>query len=175
MIDRLADHLAHFLTLVPDADRDARWRRACADLDTARAALVAAGEPGAIVTDAEAAEIAARAAAATAGPWQSDVTQAANHNYVAGAGPWHLRSGDRRCVQADATFIAHSRTDVPRLLADRAARIAERTRLRRVEEEARLLLFHDRAADTREGLENCHEAQMLSDALDDLDAAEKGA
>lgn len=140
MIARLADHLAHFLTLASPVDRDARWDQARADVEAARAALAARqAEPsGAIVGDDEAAEIAARAAAATAGPWAvlDDTggsgmsialpgTASYDAHVVSGCDEYGCGVGD----EADAAFIAHARADVPRLLADRAARIAERDAL----------------------------------------------
>lgn len=49
--DTLADHLAHFLSLVPDAERDARWRAARAALDGYRAAGQAPPSPERICRD----------------------------------------------------------------------------------------------------------------------------
>jgi len=71
------------------------------------------------------AEIAARAEAATPGPWMADGAEI----YRAPFGDvdtdqWigeTLRITDEDASNADAEFVAHSRTDVPALLADNAA------------------------------------------------------
>lgn len=92
MIARLADHLAHFLTLASPVDRDARWDQARADVEAVRAELASAAS--AIVGDAEAAGFAREAEEA-------------------------------RSFTRTALIRA-----IGRLLADRAARIAECARLR---------------------------------------------
>lgn len=50
--------------------------------------------------------------------------------------------------------------------------VAVATRVAAVVAAARRLLCHDEADDSREGLENCHEASVLRDALEALDAGD---
>ena len=80
------------------------------------------------VTDARAAEIAAREQAATAGPWSTDPDATPVRSricYHSGVGSRVLAVVNTTTnIPANATFIAHARADIPDLLADRAELIA---------------------------------------------------
>ena len=72
-----------------------------------------------LLTDQHLAEIEARCAAATPGPWRVDETGHdvidATHS-IADCGPQRDYSYGMKSSCANAEFIAHSRTDVPRLV-----------------------------------------------------------
>jgi len=79
------------------------------------------------LTAAELAEIEARCEAATPGPWKHDPDTAEmaidgprEEGVVAGCGCCGSPFGvlDNTVAMANGTFIAHARTDVPRLLAE---------------------------------------------------------
>ena len=77
------------------------------------------------MTDEEAQAIAARAEAATNGPWEQPA-------YPSGTMVYRLAERDHiaDCEWAtDADFIAHARTDIPALLDERAALLARETQL----------------------------------------------
>ena len=85
------------------------------------------------MTPAERAEIAARAEAATPGPWATE-SMDGFHYLSHGIGDSLLTVDDDEigCVEnkGDSTFIAHARTDIPRLLAEVERLAAENARLR---------------------------------------------
>ncbi|MFG3170612.1 hypothetical protein [Streptomyces sp. NPDC048200] len=75
-------------------------------------------------------EIAARAAAATPGPWEEH-TEYGPHFYAYLRGPYlrgvgTLNFGDGEDAAADLAFVLHARTDVPALLAEIARLTAQR-------------------------------------------------
>lgn len=82
------------------------------------------------MSTAELEAVSRRAEAATAGPWRQDSMPTLGYLVRAGADPvaaaTHL---DFAIAVADAAFVAHSREDVPRLLATIAARDEEIERL----------------------------------------------
>ena len=84
-----------------------------------------------MITDDELKEIQARALAATPGPWEPDVDGSISQHWTCHQ-PWgEIVSTDVECLSccyggrasgvangADREFIAHARTDVPRLVAE---------------------------------------------------------
>ncbi len=85
-------------------------------------------------------EIAARAEAATAGPWTANEEKSSSYSvYKVPVAYGNAITGWGRVLQSreDATFIAHARTDIPRLLAHIDQQQAEIERLR--QERARIL------------------------------------
>jgi len=69
------------------------------------------------LTDVELAEIEARANAATPGPWE--LCQSETHCHVVYPDDTHVGGVDgEHWWPADAEFVAHARTDIPRLLAE---------------------------------------------------------
>jgi hypothetical protein len=96
-----------------------------------------------LLSTAELAEIEARANAATEGPWTCELAEPWADDPSGMADDGYLEQGfdviGPRCVEdpeyghstgAEAAFIAHSRTDIPRLLADRRALQTELAELR---------------------------------------------
>lgn len=77
------------------------------------------------MTDKEAAATAARAEAATPGPWQQQ-GDAFVVSQPLGASNNHIATCD---IHTDAAFIAHAREDIPALLAERVALRASITEL----------------------------------------------
>jgi hypothetical protein len=122
------------------------------------------------------AEIAARAEAATPGPWCTDAWEIyQGAEYVAGA-KWigeTCRANDAEGACADSEFIAHARTDVPALLAEvgrLGAQVAdleaERAKLIRWhEEDARQLkTWGRRVAKTQQQVRDAHVAGLMEAA-----------
>ncbi len=89
---------------------------------------------GGVMTGQELGEILARADAATAGPWHAERISPLSRSTWADV--LELEYNETGMPLADATFIAHSRTDVPALVEAVRKRDAEIARLRALVEEA---------------------------------------
>ena len=94
-----------------------------------------------MLTKDELAEIRKRAEAASLPEWevQTDMTDGGEFRWA--MGPWHdQRDGDTDFALKDAEFIAHARTDIPRLLEHIAELEAESAKLRAI---AEWVVVHD--------------------------------